>query len=144
MASTIKPSVHVIYCDDIRQEVGNKYSYMGVYSGVLYVPDFPVILPKLCLVVTATFPDDEEIKSLKLRLLQNDEQFFERDMDVGNVAEFGIAKATDVQRMRSFPIPVVFSPYTATEPMLLRVRIVKNGTDEMRGPGLHIAKAPAA
>lgn len=61
-------------CDDIRLEVGNKLSFMGVYREVIFVADIPHLFPKLCfhLVfddvktrdnVTIKFisPDDEEL-----------------------------------------------------------------------------------
>lgn len=39
-----------IFCDDVRQEVGGKASFMGVYSGSInIVTDGPTRLPKLCL-----------------------------------------------------------------------------------------------
>ncbi len=50
------PIAYTIFCDDLRQEVGNKVSYMGVYQGMMFVPAFPVALPKLCAAVTARFP----------------------------------------------------------------------------------------
>lgn len=41
------------FCDDIRQEVGGKLSYMGVYNGsmTIHVP-FPVLLPKFVIGIT--------------------------------------------------------------------------------------------
>jgi hypothetical protein len=38
---------YTIFCDDIRQEVGGKISFVGVYSGTMFVHgEFPVTLPK--------------------------------------------------------------------------------------------------
>src|SRR4030095_11746465 len=46
---------HTIFCDDIRQEVGGKFSYIGVYSGQMIIHGTcPVTLPKLCLAITFT------------------------------------------------------------------------------------------
>jgi hypothetical protein len=43
------PSGHVIFCDDIRHEVGGKVTFVGVYTGYMYVNGtLPVALPKLC------------------------------------------------------------------------------------------------
>jgi hypothetical protein len=38
--------VYTLFCDDVRLEVGNKLSYMGVFQ----VPQLPVWLPKLAVV----------------------------------------------------------------------------------------------
>ena len=41
------PSGYTIFCDDIRQELGGKLSYIGVYSSILYLSGgFPATLPK--------------------------------------------------------------------------------------------------
>lgn len=46
------PSGIAIFCDDIRQEAGNKLSYMGVYDRALYIDEeFPITLSKLCVVI---------------------------------------------------------------------------------------------
>lgn len=46
-----KLSTFVVFCDDLRQETGNKKSYMGVYTDELYIPALPALLPKFCIIV---------------------------------------------------------------------------------------------
>lgn len=41
--------VYTLFCDDVRLEVGNKLSYMGVFQNII-VPQLPVWLPKLAVV----------------------------------------------------------------------------------------------
>lgn len=40
---------YTLFCDDVRLEVGNKLSYMGVFQNII-VPQLPVWLPKLAVV----------------------------------------------------------------------------------------------
>src|SRR5215813_9623975 len=40
---------YTLLCDDVRLEVGNKLSYMGVFQSIV-VPQLPVWLPKLAVV----------------------------------------------------------------------------------------------
>src|SRR5205809_5857904 len=40
---------YTLFCDDVRLEVGNKLSYMGVFQNIV-VPQLPVWLPKLAVV----------------------------------------------------------------------------------------------
>jgi hypothetical protein len=40
---------YTLLCDDVRLEVGNKLSYMGVFQSII-VPQVPVWLPKLAVV----------------------------------------------------------------------------------------------
>jgi hypothetical protein len=51
-------SVYCVFCDDIRHEVGNKFSLMGVYSGGLIVSaaSLPTRLPKLAIYIWITSP----------------------------------------------------------------------------------------
>jgi Family of unknown function (DUF6941) len=52
MESTDKTKLELAYtlfCDDVRLEVGNKLSYMGVFQTIM-VPQLPVWLPKLAVV----------------------------------------------------------------------------------------------
>jgi hypothetical protein len=45
---------HALWCDDIRQEVGNKPSFMGVYTGALVVP------------LTLSAPQDQPLQDLEV------------------------------------------------------------------------------
>ena len=41
----------VLLCDDVRNEVGNKLSVMGIYGPELWLGKIPALMPKLCFVV---------------------------------------------------------------------------------------------
>ncbi|MFA6413389.1 MAG: hypothetical protein WCW53_11890 [Syntrophales bacterium] len=45
--------ISVFLCDDIRQEVGNKVSLMGIYGKDVILPEIPFIFSKLCLLLSA-------------------------------------------------------------------------------------------
>ena len=48
----VEPKLELVYtllCDDVRLELGNKLSYMGVFQTII-VPQLPVWLPKLAVV----------------------------------------------------------------------------------------------
>jgi hypothetical protein len=61
------------FCDDVRQEIGNKFSLMGCYGADLYVPAFPITLPKLCVFVHVRTPRERPFERLTLRLVRGDE-----------------------------------------------------------------------
>ncbi len=42
---------YVLFCEDIRQEMGGKVSLMGVLGSKLLTPQFPFGFPKLCLFI---------------------------------------------------------------------------------------------
>jgi hypothetical protein len=62
MADLETPFGSCVFCDDIRQEVGGKLSYIGVYQSIMYVPSFPIAMPKFGIGVTLNEP-----KTLALR-----------------------------------------------------------------------------
>lgn len=55
---------YCIFCDDIRTELGEKLSFMGVYNGILFLPEFPYTLPKLCAHINLVTPADQPYKSI--------------------------------------------------------------------------------
>ena len=61
------------FCDDVRQEIGNKFSLMGCYGTDLYVPSFPFTLPKLCAFVHVRTPRELPFQRLTLRLVRGGE-----------------------------------------------------------------------
>lgn len=42
---------YVLFCEDIRQEIGGKVSLMGVLGSKLLTQQFPIGFPKLCLFI---------------------------------------------------------------------------------------------
>lgn len=58
----IAPSTQILFCDDVRTELKNKRSYIGVYDGVCLVERFPLVLRQFHLVIYIT--SDERFDSL--------------------------------------------------------------------------------
>lgn len=49
----IKPKFEYgIICDDIRQEIGNKHSFIGIYGSDIFVSKIPFVFPKLCFAIS--------------------------------------------------------------------------------------------
>lgn len=63
-------SAHTIFCDDIRQEVGNKLAFLGVYRSFLFCHEIPVTLPKLCVATYVSLPLDCEAESVRLKVVK--------------------------------------------------------------------------
>lgn len=133
--------VETIFCDDIRHEVGNKRSLIGVYSGQLLVSTMPAILPKLCVSVTVTTPIEKPFRKLVIRLLINDTEILRGDMGDNPVPPEDMQHTTalpdDVEHFYSLTADFVLSPFQINEPAALRVRVdTEDGT--LKGHGLHL------
>ena len=69
--------VHVIYCDDVRHEEGNKLTYVGCYQGEMFLSPIPGALPKFCAVVYVVTPYKKPFQKLEIRLLVDSEVLVE-------------------------------------------------------------------
>jgi hypothetical protein len=139
--------VETLFCDDIRHEVGGKLSYIGVYSGGLFVRAFPVTLPKLCLAVRILTPANAPLRSLTLQVLKDGETLQELIVDD---AELAAASAVDADmevnqradRLLMAQFMLVFSPIHFDGPCVLKVR-VQTESGELRGMALKVDALPA-
>ena len=139
--------IQTIFCDDIRHEVGGKLSYIGVYSGRLFVSKFPITLPKLCLALNVVTPASETFQGLLLRVLKDKETIAEWTLDDAQLAE-AQEKTVETQTDEVSPTQVlmpnflfIFSPFILEGPCLLRVR-AETGSDELQGIALQIEQVP--
>mgnify|MGYP000373254618 CR=1 FL=1 len=140
-------AINTTYCDDIRREVGNKMSYMGVYSSKLLVPEFPAILPKLSIIIEVRTPISEPFEELELRVLQGEQIVgqVEFDSDIlstqSSLAEEPDAdNDTDVNDgLVVVRAVVTISPLVISENQTIRVRAITE-SGELKGPGLRLEK----
>ena len=132
--------VHAIFCDDIRQEIGNKVSLMGCYQGELFVPFVPLMLPKLCVQVTIFTTVERPLKSLTVRLDQGANQLAVIDFSGDELAR-AIPPATEDTIRLATSVGMMLAPFTITEPGELRVMVITE-EGEMLGPRLRLKAMP--
>lgn len=142
--------VETLFCDDIRHETGGKLSFIGVYSGELLVPAFPVMLSKLCLFVKIVTPAEKPLRFLNLRVLKDAETLKEIAYDEKSLAALSdpAEDMTEEQRktyVLPYQVMVTFSPMQFDEPCILRVS-VRTEDGELRGLPLKVdqTQPPAA
>ncbi|MGA2554637.1 MAG: hypothetical protein ABSF20_07630 [Smithella sp.] len=63
---------YLIICDDIRHEVGNKISLIGIYNESITVQTIPFILPKLCFHLV--FDSFDHIENIEMKIISPDNQ----------------------------------------------------------------------
>lgn len=138
--------VEALFCDDIRHEIGGKLSYIGVYSGGLFVPVFPVTLPKLCLSVKVVTPADEPLRSLTLHVLKDEGILQEIAIDEGQLAAASdsaedMTEEQRKERVQRAQFLLVFSPIQFDGPCTLKVR-VQTEDGELCGMALKVDQLP--
>lgn len=58
---------YAIICDDIRQEISNKFSFIGIYGPHILVTKIPYVFPKLCFAIS--YKDVEAGHSFSIKLI---------------------------------------------------------------------------
>jgi hypothetical protein len=135
--------IHIIYCDDVRLEVGNKQSLMGIYASELWVSDCPVMLPKICIVVNVSTPVDQPFKKLILRITKDDEVLIEapligdqqQDIQQGFIENGN--EQDDPDRRIAIVGTFVLSPFNIEKNSVLRV-LADTEIGELKGSPLKI------
>lgn len=80
------PTGHVIFCDDIREEIGGKLTYVGVYGSSMVISAVaPVVLPQLCAAVSLRIAPPVEPFSVAVRIFgsERNEVLSEAKAEVG-------------------------------------------------------------
>ena len=134
--------VHAIFCDDIRQEMGNKASFMGCYQGELFVPFVPLMLPKLCVQVTISTTVERPLKSLTVRLDQSKDRLAVIEVSSDELERLTPPAPIDATRF-AVSFGLILAPFNITEPCDLRVVVITE-EGEMLGPRLRLKVMPQA
>ena len=106
------------FCDDIRQEAGNKYSLMGCYGNELLVEKLPVVLPKLCVQVRVITPIDKPFYKLIIRATMNNDIIAEMDVTPREITPH-IPSGIDSPVRTELSVMMTFSPLPIGEPSKL-------------------------
>ena len=134
-----------VVCDDVRKEVGNKLSYMGIYSEKIVVPRFPFTMAKLCFVMSVICPGEEDPpETLTLRMLRNDDVLAELTLPPEGLAaaraQIQLESDRQTRRFTSGSVLQIF-PLQFTEPCTLKARALCDGK-ELKGGSWTVELAP--
>lgn len=133
--------LEVIYCDDIREEVGNKFSFMGIYSSELTVPK-ALLLTKLCIAVKAVTDIGDPFEALDVRVVKvkgNDETEL---LSTGPVSLPTRRPGPDTGLTRMVAqMTFILAPFQIDEEIMLRVKAITE-REELRGMTLRIRIVP--
>ena len=128
-----------LYCDDIRQEVGGKVSLMGIYTGMMYLPEMPALLPRICVYSSLSVPIDDAIDHIEFELMVDGEIVLTipGQLPVQSTAP---ADLLAPPTLRTVTIAAMLCPFPVDAPCLLESRVLI-GTDVVPGSRLHVLRA---
>ncbi|MGO8841301.1 MAG: hypothetical protein ACLQF1_09270 [Methyloceanibacter sp.] len=119
-----------IFCDDIRQEIGGKASYIGVYKSVMYLHgEFPIALPKFGLAIT--YREPREWPNERVRF----EVYLPGATEAAIIGEFAAERGPTTLTPRTLPddsdvyfetgTVIVLSPLFLPCPGFIRVKAIR-------------------
>lgn len=128
------------FCDDIRYEVGNKFSLIGCYSGELISETMPIVLPKFCASVSIHSKISDPFRKLVIRALLNDQVVAEQEFPEGALLQedqLTSFKKADFLKNFSINIQFVFSPLAVEGDSWLSL-VAETECETIQGPYFHI------
>lgn len=134
----------VIYCDDIRNEVGNKISLMGIYTRELTIPNAPLLLPRLCILVKVVTDIDDPLESLVVRVVKTKDG---EETELLSTGPLPIPSLTDLPARDDdttsmlMQMQFVLSPFQIEEEATLRIRATTE-REELLGMALRLRIVP--
>lgn len=114
--------VAVYFCDDVRQEVGNKFSLMGCYSGELLVEKLPAALPKLCAEVRIVTPIERPFEKAIMRAYLNEDVLGELELPVQD-AKKSMPVLDEITTRMTMRAIMNFSPFLIEREGVLRIEV---------------------
>lgn len=110
------------FCDDIRHEIGGKFTLVGCYSGEMIIDKLPAVLPKLCAQISVFTPFERPFERLLLRASLNGDILAELDMPTREMNESIQKKQlkSELGRLSARAV-MVFAPLPVYEPCNLSI-----------------------
>ena len=131
-------SIHGLFCDDIRQEIGGKTSLMGCYHGDLLVPKFPATVHQLCFFGRLILPDDVRLEEdISLVMSAGDTVLLEGSISSASIPDPSDANRKDQSSVRVVAIELIARPARLKQPCVIAV-VAKIGARELRPLALKV------
>ncbi|WP_139237402.1 hypothetical protein [Polaromonas sp. YR568] len=131
------------FCDDIRYELGNKITIVGLYNGYLYLHEFPALIPRFAVNAYVDLPIEEQITTVGFRIEKGDETVFQTSIEPGAPEIAEVENGHDQFTRRSVGVQISLPPLTVMAPCMLRSIITIDGVEHVAGK-LRIAATPTA
>jgi len=118
--TTVNRYLSVIYADDLRQEIDGKITIVGMYSVQMLVPAFPIVLPKLAVLMTAVTPAEQPFGKFTLQLLKDDQVLL--NIDAGAPEQENLQQGSDASGATTIELQFasVLSPLQLDGPCKLK------------------------
>lgn len=119
-----------LFCDDIRPEIGGKYSLMGVYQAdILFPSPAPFSVPKFGILVKYYETIDSRTDDLSLRVYlpgdQKDAPTLTMPVPRPEIGPRPPDLEEDQERIFAATVPIMFAPLIVTKEGYIKVRMFR-------------------
>ena len=127
--------VVVQFCDDIRHEVGNKVTLVGLYNGSLFLQEFPALIARLAINLIVETSIEDRISDMVVRIEKGEEIIFQTSTSIPpRVASNEVIQAGHDEPTRSMlGVQISLPPITVMSPCMLRVVVILDGLESIAG-----------
>ena len=134
---------HAFFCDDVRNEIGGKTSFIGVYSDKMLASSLPGTVPKLCVVISLHTAIDQRFESISIRGEFRGQDVFKMDLEKDQLQAMAAHVPEPSPDTKAFFIQLmaILSPLQIEGPGKIRLHVVADG-EELHCGGLVIDVAP--
>ena len=142
--------LHALYCDDLREEVGNKVSLIGVYGTELLLAKLPAVVPKFAILVTAGAPATNPFRQFECRVSLDENILVQTKQAPSDLEALTIGwdgqpedeSPSGSGRVQLLRFVFMISPFSLPNPGILRVTATTE-SGVLRCPALAIREASA-
>lgn len=133
---------HAIFCDDIRHETSGKVSLIGCYTGLMFIPIFPVTLPRLCVYINLSTQKDNPFDGIvSLSVFRDGEVLAKTEIPGEQIIKQARKNPDTPEDAQNYLLVTgfEFSPLQLERPCFLQVVAESNG-EVMIGGQLRVEK----
>jgi hypothetical protein len=126
------------FCDDIRIEIGNKTSLMGIYGGELLVPAIPTMLPKLAVVTFVRTPVDKPLRTLAFEVREGStvlvrHEIPAEELEAGHRSMSSRNLGEDRPKSLSIGANAFLQPFVVERPKVIAAVVICDGEELSAG-----------
>lgn len=131
------------YCDDVRQEAGEKISLMGVYRGGMTITGTaPHVIPKLVISANIATPVSEPFNNLRIEVIQGEEAIQNIELPSDDLKK-GFSSPKEGSTMFAVQMIMVLQPFVVPASGKLFVRVHADGSSFDSNPlNIQIVNSP--
>lgn len=137
MKSSVNRVAYCIFSDDIRQEIGNKTSLIGIYANdIVLSGELPLTVPRLCMSLTVRTAKDCPMENLSVRATFAGENLVQFEIPKDELVEgqkLALESSDDEGWWLTVNMALIASPLNISSEGIVEVVAIADGDELLAG-----------